>query len=67
MKIYVSFYDNGYYTEYIRYIGAYSTKEKAEKSIERDIVRRHKYVPDDGIEYYNDLRSNYNIIEDEVE
>lgn len=60
MKIYVSFYDNGYYSDYI---GAYSTKEKAEKSIERDIVRRFDYVPERSRDCY---RHNYDIIEDEV-
>lgn len=53
--------ENGDYST--DYIGAYSTKEKAEKSIQRDIVRRFDYVPDRSRDCY---RHNYDIIEDEV-
>lgn len=61
MKVYVAFYDRDDYSDYI---GVYSTKEKAEKGIEKDIVRRFDYVPERSRNCY---RYNYDIIEDELE
>lgn len=56
MKVYVLLYETD---DYHDYIGVYSSKEKAEKGIEKDMVRR--------IGCYNRLLRNcYDIIEDEV-